>query len=81
MVKFDYLKNMEKTSSTKNSFWVIWSCWHKKVIETFLLVCEASYGPIGDCGYQLFYFSLGTSLSGAISAIFAQIPQMLQNCQ
>ena len=31
---------------------VKWSCWQeKKVIETFLLVCEASYGPIGDCGY------------------------------
>ena len=53
----------------------------KKVIETFLLVCEASYGPISDCWYQLFYFSLGTSLSGAISTIFAQILHLVQKCQ
>ena len=28
LVKFDYLKNMENNS--KNSFWVIWSCWQEK---------------------------------------------------
>ena len=45
----------------------------KKIIETFILVCEASYGPISDCEYQLFCFSFGTTLSAAISAIFARI--------
>ena len=42
----------------------------KKIVETFILACEASYGPISDCEYKLFYFSLGIALTRLISVVF-----------
>ena len=38
---------------------IIWSCWQEKIVETFILVCEALYGPIRELHMDpSFLFSL-----------------------